>query len=114
MEAFSITDGYVYGKCEGETHFLSDAMLERMFMGADLADLCYVESMAVYFSRRFSEREILVIVLFDMSHREAIVALLEKRANRKENALVSTNGRYVYLVCTENNEEILSFLREKG
>lgn len=110
MKEFSITDGYIYSSGEEAEHPITSAMLERMFFGTALDDLRYAESMAVYFSRRFSEREIIIIELFDMSHRKAVMALLTKRAEKKENAIVQANGNYVYLICTEKNEEILSAL----
>ncbi len=110
LSAFSISDGFVYHNGEDAEHPLTDAMLERMFMEARLDDLSYVCSMAVYFSRRYHAWEIIIFELYDMSHREAVMKLLEKRARKKENAVVFANGVYVYLICTEQNGEIKNFL----
>ena len=113
MEEFSIEDGYVYSDEMGAAQPLTDVMLERIFFGAMLDDLRYAKSVAVYFSRRFSEQEIVIIQLYDIAHRKTIMALLNKRAEKKENAIVSSQGNYVYLICTDKNSDILSALREK-
>ena len=110
---FGIADGYLYVRDALAEHPLTDAMLERMFLGASLEDLRYVKSMAAYLSGRLCEKEIIVIELFDMSHRKALTSLLTKRADLKDGALVYAQGNYVYLLCTERNDEILAFLREK-
>ncbi len=107
---FSICDGFLYQKTGDAEHPLTDAMLTRLFEGADLADLRYVASMAVFLSRRYRSTEIMIIELYDISHRDALQKLLEKRAKKKENAVVLTNGVYLYLICTEQNEEIKKFL----
>ena len=113
MLEFEIEDGYLYSRDAMAEYPLTDAMLERAFFGASLEDLCYAESMAVYFSGRFCDHEIIVIKLFDMSHRKAVASLLVKRADLKENALVYACGNYVFLICTDRNEEILAAFREK-
>ncbi len=110
LSAFSISDGFLYHDGEDAEHPLTDAMLERMFAGEKLDDLSYVRSMAVYFSRRYHARELLVFELYDMSRRGAVMKLLEKRARKKENAVIFANGVYVYLICTEQNGEIKNFL----
>ena len=113
MIRFDINDGYLYSRDTMAEYPLTDAMLERIFFGTSLDDLCYAESMAVYFSGRFCDHEIIVIELFDMSHRKAVASLLTKRADLKENALVYMRGNYVFLICTDRNEEILAAFREK-
>lgn len=113
MIHFQVSDGYLYSRDEKAEYLLTDAMLERMFSGASLEDLRYAESMAAYFSGRFCESEIVVIELFDMSHRKTIVSLLTKRAELKERATVYAQGNYVFLICTEQNEEILEIIRER-
>ena len=113
MLEFEIEDGYLYSRDAMAEHPLTDAMLERAFLGASLEDLRYAESVAVYFSGRFCDHEIIVIKLFDMSHRKAMVSLLTKRADLKEDALVSVWEDYVFLICTDRNEEILAAFREK-
>ena len=107
---FSIDDGIVYSDERDAKYPLTDEMLERLFWGTDLGDLRYVSSVAVYFSRRFYEDEIFVFELFDISHQKAVMKLLSRRAEKKENAVLFANGVYIYLICTEKNEEIKSFL----
>ncbi len=110
LTEFSISDGFYYSDAEDAAHPLTDALLSRMFMGKRLDDLRYVRSMAVWFSRRYREGEIIVIELFDRSHQRAVMALLSTRAGQKENAVLFANGAYLYLVCTEQNDEIKAFL----
>lgn len=110
LAEFDMEDGYCYGTERDAMHPLTDALLERMFVGERLDDLRYVDSMAVYFSRRYSEREIIVIKLLDISHQKAVMALLLERAEKKENAVVFASGVYLYLLCTEQNKEIQGYL----
>lgn len=112
LENFEQGDGFVYTDETGTESPLTDAMLARMFPDdGDTADLFCVVSAAVYFSKRFSDREILVLEICDISHTELIVRLLQKRAKKKENAVVFADGVYVYLICTDQNEEISRYLQ---
>lgn len=112
MEHFELSDGVLYSDCEGADYYLSDSMLDRMFSeGYGLPEFEYVVSCAAYFSRRFSEREIVVLKLCDPSHREEIVKLCRRRAAKKENAVVYADGVYVYLICTDINDRILSYIK---
>jgi hypothetical protein len=112
LENFEQGDGFVYTDEAGAEYPLTDTMLARMFPDdGDTADLFCVVSAAVYFSRRFSDREILVLEICDISHTELIVRLLQKRAKKKENAVVFADGVYVYLICTDMNEEISRYLQ---
>ncbi len=111
LETFSISDGVIYSEKEGAAYPLTDALLERMFCDeGDMADFAYVTSCAVYFSRHFSEREIVVLKLCDLSHQRELLRLLRKRAEKKENAVAFADGVYVYLICTDQNEEIKHYL----
>ena len=47
----------------------------------------------------------------DLSHTEDITHLLQKRAKKKENAVVFADGVYVYLICTDQNEAISRYLK---
>lgn len=109
---FGQGDGFIYTS-EAEAEYpLTDAMLARMFPDdGDTADFFCVVSAAVYFSKRFSDREILVLEICDISHTELIVRLLQKRAKKKENAVVFADGVYIYLICTDQNEEISRYLQ---
>lgn len=112
LSHFQIADGTVYSTGLSAENPLTDSLLARMFPErGDTDDLFCVRSAAVYFSKRFSDKEILVFELFDISGREKIVALLQKRAKKKENAVVLSDGVYVYLICTDQNGEISRYLK---
>lgn len=114
LSCFGITDGYVYSSRPLAEYPLTDALLARMFPErGDTEDLVCVYSAAVYFSKRFCEDEIIIFELCDISERDKIVSLLQKRANKKENAVVLSDGVYVYLICTDQNEEISRYLKPK-
>ena len=111
LAEFSLAEGFVYTSGPDAALKLTDAVLARMFPDdGDTADLFCVESAAVYFSKRFSEHEIVIFKLCDRSHTEKITRLLQKRAKKKENAVVIVDGVYVYLICTDKNEAISRFL----
>ncbi len=112
LSQFPIENGAVYSDQNGAEYPLTDALLARMFNDeGDMADFAYVTSAAVWFSRRFSEREIVVLKLCDLSHQRELLRLLARRAEKKENAVAFANGIYVYLVCTDRNEEIMRYLQ---
>ena len=112
MQEFTFAEGYVYESGREAALPLSDAMLARMFPDdGDTADLFCVRSAAVYFSKRFSEHEIVIFELCDRLHTEDIERLLQKRAKKKKNAVVIADGVYVYLICTDQNEAISRYLR---
>ena len=112
LSQFQITDGSVYSTALSAEHPLTDALLARLFPErGDTEDLYCVRSGAAYFSKRFSKDEILIFELYDISNRDKIVALFRKRANKKENAVVLSDGVYVYLICTDRNAEISRYLK---
>lgn len=112
MTHFELSDGVLYSDREDSEYYLSDSMIERMFSeGYGLPEFEYVVSCAAYFSRRFSEGEVVVLELCDKSHREELVKLCRRRASKKENAVVYADGVYVYLICTDINDQILSYLK---
>ena len=111
LSEFEFTDGFIYGSTHESAFPLTDAMLARMFPDdGDTADLFCVKTAAIYFSKRFSEHEILIFELCDRSHTEDIVRLLQKRAKKKENAVVISDGVYVFLICSDQNEAISRYL----
>ena len=113
LKEFAQEEGFVYTDEANTDHPLTDAMLARMFPDeGDTADLFGVVSSAVYFSKRFCEHEIIVFKLCDISHTDTVVRLLQKRAKKKENAVVFADGVYVYLICTDENEAISRYLQE--
>ena len=112
LEQFETGDGFVFESTREAEYPLSAALLSRMFPDdGDTADLFCVVSAAVYFSKRFCEHEIIIFELCDISHTEIILRLLQKRARKKENAIVFADGVYVYLICTDRNEEIRRYLQ---
>lgn len=114
LSYFGIEDGYIYSTRPLAENPLTDALLARMFPErGDTEDLICVYSAAVYFSRRFCEDEIIIFELCDISERDKIISLLKKRANKKENAVVFSDGVYIYLICSDRNEEISSYLKPK-
>lgn len=105
---FPMPEGMIYSDRAEAAYPLTDALLARMFPDTgDMADFAYVVSVAVCVSRRFSDGEITVLELCDLSHREELKRLLKKRADKKENAVVFTNGVYVFLIATDHNEAIM-------
>lgn len=112
LSVFTLEEGFVYESDPNAELSLTDSLLARMFPDdGDTADLFCVVSAAVYFSKRFSEHEILIFKVCDLSHTEDITRLLQKRARKKENAVVIADGVYVYLICTDQNESIINYLK---
>ncbi len=99
LEEKGIAEGIVYSTSRDAAYPLTDAIMERLFLGANREDLCFVRSAALYVSRRFTEKEIFVLELYDRSHLEAVKKLLMRRAEKKENAVLSDHGVYLYLIC---------------
>ena len=112
LSVFPGKEGAIYSDREEAEYPLTDALIARMFpdMG-DLDDFSYVVSRAAWFSRRFSDREILILEICDLSHQKDLLRLLEKRKKKKENAVVFADGIYLYLICTDQNEEIIRYLQ---
>ena len=112
LSHFQLAEGTVYSTGLLSENPLTDALLARMFPDqGDTEDLYCIRSAAVYFSRRFSDGEILVFELYDISNRDKITALFQKRARKKENAVVLSDGVYVYLICCDQNGEISRYLK---
>ena len=112
LSEFTLAEGFVYGSDPGAELPLTDSLLARMFPDdGDTEDLFCVVSAAAYFSKRFSEHEILILEVSDLSHTEDITKLLQKRAKKKENAVVIADGVYIYLICTDRNESISDYLK---
>ena len=87
LSEFTLEEGFVYESDLGAELPLTDSLLSRMFPDdGDTEDLFCVVSAAAYFSKRFSEHEILIFEVCDLSHTEDITRLLQKRARKKENA----------------------------
>ena len=112
LSHFQLAEGTIYSTGLLSENPLTDALLARMFPEqGDTDDLYCVRSAAVYFSKRFSDGEILVFELYDISNRDKITALFQKRAKKKENAVVLSDGVYIYWICTDRNGEISRYLK---
>ena len=112
LSEFTLEEGFVYESDLTAELPLTDSLLARMFPDdGDTDDLFCVVSAAVYFSKRFSEHELLIFEVCDISHTEDIAHLLQKRAKKKGNAVVIADGVYVYLICTDRNEAISLYLK---
>ena len=112
LSRFELPAGVVYSGAQGAEYPLTDSLIERMFSdGYGVPAFQYVVSCAVYTSRHFTEHEIVVAKLCDRSHREEVMNLFRRRAEKKENAVVYADGVYVYLICTDRNEDIRKALR---
>ena len=112
LSEFTLGEGFVYESELTAELPLTDSLLARMFPDdGDTEDLVCVISAAAYFSKRFSEHELLIFEVCDLSHTEDITHLLQKRAKKKENAVVFADGVYVYLICTDQNEAISRYLK---
>lgn len=112
LDEFDLTSGTVYSTDMDAEYPFTDAMAERMFFfGRDISALSHAESTAVYVSHRFSAEEIVVMKLCDPSHRDEVERLFQLRAEKKKNAIVFHDGVYVYLICTDQNEQICQFIK---
>ena len=112
LSEFALAEGFVYESDLEAALPLTDQLLARMFPDdGDTEDLFCVVSAAAYFSKRFSEHEILIFEVCDLSHTGDITRLLQKRARKKENAVVIADGVYIYLICTDQNESIINYLK---
>ena len=112
LSRFELPCGVVYSDAENAEYPLTDSLIERMFSdGHGVLAFEYVTSCAVYFSRHFTEHEIVVIKICDRSHREEVMNLCRRRAEKKQDAVVYDDGVYVYLICTDQNHEILKAIK---
>ncbi len=111
LSVFPMGDGYCYGTASDAKETLTDEMVTRLFLDMRAEDLRYVEEMAIYLTKSFREGEIIVMKLFDPSHAKAVMSLLKRRAEKKENAALLQNGVYLYLICTDRNDAIISHLK---
>ena len=91
---------------EGERE-LTDELLSRLFAdGGNIAAFENVRTCAVFLFRNFYGGEIDIIELCDVSHKPEMLSIMKRRAKKKSEAVVFSKGRYVFLVCSENAEEI--------
>lgn len=112
-ERFGLDDaGVIYSDDENAGYVLTQSMLSSMFSGNE-NKFRYAVSCAAYFSRRFSDGEIVVIQVSDRSRREEIYGMCLRRAAKKHNAIVYADGNFVYLICTDINSEIAGYIRKR-
>lgn len=113
---FALDDiGTVYTDNADAMHCLSDEMLSSMFaLGGNVTAFGHVKSRAAYFDKSFSGGEIIVFEMTDVSRTEEITSMFSRRAKRQENSLVICRGRYVYLICRENANVIVDYIKKSG
>lgn len=113
-DTFSLSGmGAVYArgeKCERE---LSDELVARMFSeGGNITAFENVKSCAVFLFQNFSDGEIDVIELCDVSHKPEMLAVVNRRARKKSGAVVLSRGRYIFLISCDDAEKIADYIRK--
>ena len=110
INEFSLSErGVLYLRGEEGERELTDELLSRLFAdGGNIAAFENVRTCAVFLFRNFYGGEIDIIELCDVSHKPEMLSIMKRRANKKSEAVVFSKGRYVFLVCSENDEEIAS------
>ncbi|MEI3153415.1 MAG: hypothetical protein V8S82_07360 [Eubacteriales bacterium] len=108
INEFSLSErGVLYLRGEEGERELTDELLSRLFAdGGNIAAFENVRTCAVFLFRNFYGGEIDIIELCDVSHKPEMLSIMKRRANKKSEAVVFSKGRYVFLVCSENAEEI--------
>lgn len=108
INEFSLSErGALYLRGEEGERELTDELLSRLFAdGGNIAAFENVRTCAVFLFRNFYGGEIDIIELCDVSHKPEMLSIMKRRANKKSEAVVFSKGRYVFLVCSENAEEI--------
>ena len=108
INEFSLSErGALYLRGEEGERELTDELLSRLFAaGGNIAAFENVRTCAVFLFRNFYGGEIDIIELCDVSHKPEMLSIMKRRAKKKSEAVVFSKGRYVFLVCSENAEEI--------
>lgn len=108
INEFSLSErGALYLRGEEGERELTDELLSRLFAdGGNIAAFESVRTCAVFLFRNFYGGEIDIIELCDVSHKPEMLSIMKRRAKKKSEAVVFSKGRYVFLVCSENAEEI--------
>lgn len=108
INEFSLSErGSLYLRGEEGERELTDELLSRLFAdGGNIAAFENVRTCAVFLFRNFYGGEIDIIELCDVSHKPEMLSIMKRRAKKKSEAVVFSKGRYVFLVCSENAEEI--------
>lgn len=108
INEFSLSErGVLYLRGEEGERELTDELLSRLFAdGGNIAAFENVRTCAVFLFRNFYGGEIDIIELCDVSHKPEMLSIMKRRAKKKSEAVVFSKGRYVFLVCSENAEEI--------
>ena len=108
INEFSLSErGALYLRGEEGERELTDELLSRLFAdGGNITAFENVRTCAVFLFRDFYGGEIDIVELCDASHRSEMLSIMKRRAKKKLGAVVFSWGRYVFLVCCENAEEI--------
>ena len=112
INEFSLSErGVLYLRGEEGERELTDELLSRLFAdGGNIAAFENVRTCAVFLFRNFYGGEIDIIELCDVSHKPEMLSIMKRRAKKKSEAVVFSKWRYVFVVCSENSEEIASAL----
>lgn len=115
INEFSLSErGTLYLRGEEGERELTDELLSRLFAdGGNIAAFENVRTCAVFLFRNFYGGEIDIIELCDVSHKPEMLSIMKRRAKKKSEAVVFSKGRYVFLVCSENAEEIARALGKR-
>ena len=107
-DGFSLSErGTLYLRGEDGERELTDELLSRLFAdGGNITAFENAKTCAVFLFRDFYGGEIDIIELCDVSHQPEMLSVMQRRAKKKPGAVVFSKGRYVFLVCCENAEEI--------
>ena len=108
INEFSLSErGALYLRGEEGERELTDELLSRLFAdGGNITAFENVRTCAVFLFHDFYGGEIDIVELCDASHRSEMLSIMKRRAKKKLGAVVFSWGRYVFLVCCENAEEI--------
>ncbi len=113
-DEFSLSEmGAVYARGEECERELSDELVARMFSeGGNITAFENVKSCAVFLFQNFSDGEIDVIELCDVSHKPEMLAVVNRRARKKSGAVVLSHGRYIFLISCNDAEKIADYIRK--
>ncbi len=108
INEFSLSErGALYLRGEEGERELTDELLSRLFAdGGNITAFENVRTCAVFLFRDFYGGEIDIIELCDVSHKPEMLSIMKRRAKKKSGAIVFSKGRYIFLICCENAEEI--------
>lgn len=88
------------------------ACCKNVSEGGNITAFENVKSCAVFLFQNFSDGEIDVIELCDVSHKPEMLAVVKRRARKKSGAVVLSRGRYIFLISCDDAEKIADYIRK--